>query len=314
MTTALITHPDSHGHLMPQGHPERVGRIEAIEAALAAPDFDALRRVEAPLAADSDLLACHPQAYVNVLRDNVPEDGFVALDGDTFLSPGTFSAARRGAGGNLRAVDMVIAGDARNAFAALRPPGHHAEAQRPMGFCLFGNIAIAALHALNHHGLERVAVVDFDVHHGNGTQALLWDEPRARFASTHQMPLFPGTGAAHERGAHDNVINVPLRHGDGRKAFRAAWEREILPLLDDFAPEMVLVSAGFDAHVADPLGGLTLDEEDFAWITHRICDLADCHAGGRVVSTLEGGYDLAALAASVAAHVSVLMERSGSHD
>ncbi|PWE29339.1 acetoin utilization protein [Maritimibacter sp. 55A14] len=310
MTTAYLNHAAGQAHLMPPGHPEQVARHKAVETALAAPEFDGLLREEAPLARDEDLRRCHPQPYIDALRGAVPEEGFVAIDADTYLSPGTFEAAARGAGGNIRAVDMVLAGEAGNAFVGMRPPGHHAEAERAMGFCLFSNAAIAAKYALDHHGLVRVAVVDFDVHHGNGTQALLWDEARALYASTHQMPLFPGTGAAHERGAHDNIVNVPLKAGDGGRELRTAFEGHILPRLEAFAPELVLISAGFDAHRDDPLGSLMMTEADFAWVTGAICDLAARHAGGRVVSTLEGGYDLPALAASTAAHVKVLMERS----
>lgn len=212
-------------------------------------------------------------------------------------------------GAACAAVDAVLAGEAANSFCAVRPPGHHAETGKVMGFCLFGTVAIAARRALDHHGLGRVAVVDFDVHHGNGTQDLLWDEGRALFASSHQMPLWPGTGTADERGGQDNVLNLPLPPGTDGAAFRAAWEAQALPRLAAFRPELVIVSAGFDAHADDPLAQLALREADFAWITHRLCDIAQDHAGGRLVSVLEGGYDLRALAASVAAHVGVLMER-----
>jgi acetoin utilization deacetylase AcuC-like enzyme len=311
MTTAILTHPDCLGHVTPPGHPERVGRLEAILAALEDPAFDALLRVEAPLAAEAEILRCHPQAYVDRVRAAVPAAGWVSLDADTHLSPGSLRAALRAAGAATKAVDMVIAGEAANAFCATRPPGHHAETETAMGFCLFGNVAIAAKRALDHHGLGRVAVVDFDVHHGNGTQDLLWHERRALFVSTHQMPLYPGTGDRHETGAHGNVLNVPLPPGTDGTRFRAAVEAMVLPALDDFAPELILVSAGFDAHRADPLAQMALIEDDFAWITQRLCDVAEAHAGGRVVSTLEGGYDLPALAASVAAHVGVLMERGG---
>jgi len=311
MTTALLTHPDCLGHVTPPGHPERVGRLEAILAALEDPAFDPLLRVEAPLAAEAEILRCHPQAYLDRVRAAVPAAGWVSLDADTHLSAGSLRAALRAAGAATKAVDMVIAGEAANAFCATRPPGHHAETETAMGFCLFGNVAIAAKRALDHHGLGRVAVVDFDVHHGNGTQDLLWHERRALFVSTHQMPLYPGTGDRHETGAHGNVLNVPLPPGTDGTRFRAAVEAMVLPALDDFAPELILVSAGFDAHRADPLAQMALVEDDFAWITQRLCDVAEAHAGGRVVSTLEGGYDLPALAASVAAHVGVLMERGG---
>ena len=311
MTTALLTHPDCLHHVTPPGHPERAGRLEAILDALENPRFDALLRAEAPVGEEADILRCHPQAYIDRVRAAVPADGWLALDADTHLSPGSFTAALRAVGAATAAVDLVLAGQATNAFCAVRPPGHHAETATPMGFCLFGNVAIAAKRALDHHGLNRVAVVDFDVHHGNGTQDLLWHERRSLFVSTHQMPLWPGTGDRHETGAHGNVLNVPLPPGTDGARFRAAMEAMVLPALDDFAPELLLISAGFDAHRADPLAQMALVEEDFAWVTRRLCDVADRHSGGRVVSTLEGGYDLPALAASVAAHVDVLMERGG---
>ncbi|SIO48757.1 Acetoin utilization deacetylase AcuC [Rhodovulum sp. ES.010] len=309
MTTALISHSASLGHVTPPGHPERVARIEAVNEALTAPEFTLLVREEAPLAGDADVLRGHGRGYLDAVKAAIPASGWAQLDPDTYLSPGSLEAILRGLGANLHAVDMLQAGEVRNAFCAIRPPGHHAEATRAMGFCLFSNAAIAAKHALDHHGLTRVAVVDFDVHHGNGTQDILWDEPRALFVSSHQMPLWPFTGAPEERGAHDNVLNVPLPpHADGAR-FRAEIERQVLPRLDAFAPDLVLVSAGFDAHRADPLAQLDLGVEDFAWVTERLCDIADAHCGGRMVSTLEGGYDLDALGACVAAHVRVLMER-----
>ncbi|SMX46737.1 histone deacetylase family protein [Actibacterium lipolyticum] len=309
MTTAILTHPDCLNHVTPAGHPERVARLEAVLTRLKAPEFDVLQRVEAPLAEEAQVLRCHPQAYLEKVKSALPASGSTALDADTHLSPGSLNAALRGVGANLKAVDMVLGGEVANAFAAVRPPGHHAETQTAMGFCLFGNVSIAAKYALDHHGLSRVAIMDFDVHHGNGTQDLLWEEERILFASTHQMPLYPGTGAAHETGAHGNVLNVPLPPMSGGRRFREEMEGQVLPALDAFKPELVLISAGFDAHFADPLAQLQWHEDDFAWATHRLCDIADAHAGGKVVSTLEGGYDLDALAASVAAHLTVLMER-----
>ncbi len=309
MSTVLFTHPAGLDHVTPDGHPERVARLRAVTAALADPGFDALVRREAPPAEVEELLRCHPQRYVDLIRAAIPAEGSRALDADTHVSPGSWDAALAGLGQVLAALDAVMAGQADNAFAAIRPPGHHAETEKPMGFCLFGSVAIAAKRALDHHGLKRVAVVDFDVHHGNGTQDLLWDEPRVLFASSQQMPLWPGTGAVTERGAHDNVINMPLPPGANGGQFRAMWEEHAFPRLKAFAPELVLISAGFDAHIADPLAQLALEVADFTWITQRLCDLADAHAGGRVVSALEGGYDLGALAESVAAHVQVLMER-----
>ncbi|WP_068115709.1 histone deacetylase family protein [Tropicimonas marinistellae] len=311
MTTALYSHPDCLGHVTPAGHPERVARLEAVAAALAAPAFATLDRRDAPLAERSELLRAHSESYVAAIEATAPSSGGVALDADTHMVPGSLAAALRAVGANVAAVDAVLSGDAHRAFCAIRPPGHHAERSHAMGFCLFNSVAVAAKRALDHHGLTRVAVVDFDVHHGNGTQDILWDEPRVLFASTHQMPLYPGSGAPHETGAHDNIMNVPLPPGAGGVAFRQAMERQILPALEDFQPELLLISAGFDAHADDPLAQLNFTEEDFAWVTTRLCELAERHCGGRVVSTLEGGYDLEALAACVAAHVTALMERDG---
>ncbi len=309
MTTALISHSDCLGHLNPPGHPERVERLRSVGAALEAEEFAYLVRVEAPLTEDAQLLRAHPARHLAALAARVPEHGFAAIDADTFVGPGTLIAARRAAGAVVKGVDMVMAGEVRNAFCAVRPPGHHAETATAMGFCYFDNVVVGARHALEAHGLERVAIVDFDVHHGNGTQDLVWDEPRILFASTHQMPLYPGSGAADERGAHGQIVNVPLPPGAGGGVFRAGMLQRVLPAVEAHAPEMILVSAGFDAHARDPLANLALTEADFAWATAQLCALADRVCGGRIVSTLEGGYDLTALAASVAAHVRVLMER-----
>jgi acetoin utilization deacetylase AcuC-like enzyme len=309
MTTALISHSDCLAHVNPPGHPERVDRLRAINAALEAEDFAYLVRVEAPLATDEALLRVHPASHLAALAARVPNEGFAALDADTFLCAGTLAAARRAAGAVAQAVDMVMAGEVRNAFCAVRPPGHHAETATAMGFCYFGSVVVGARHALEAHGLERVAIVDFDVHHGNGTQDLVWNDPRILFCSTHQMPLYPGTGAAEERGSHGQIVNVPLPPGASGGVFRAGVLGRVLPAIEAHAPEMILISAGFDAHTRDPLANLNLTEADFAWATARLCELADKHCQGRIVSTLEGGYDLSALAASVAAHVRVLMER-----
>ena len=305
MTTALITHEDCFDHVTPPGHPEQVARLDAVLGALEG--FDLLR-VKAPLAADDDILRCHPRAHLDAIRRAAPENGWRSLDADTHMSVGSLQAAYRAAGGAVRAVDMVLGDDATNAFAAMRPPGHHAERETAMGFCFFGNVAIAAKHALDHQGLSRVAIVDFDVHHGNGTQDLVEDDPRILFCSTHQSPLYPGTGAAHETGV-GNVLNVPLPGGTGSAGFRAAMEAQVLPRVDAFSPQLLLISAGFDAHADDPLAGMELTTEDFGWVTEKLCDLADKHCAGRVVSALEGGYDLQALGASAAAHVKVLEER-----
>ena len=306
--TILFEHDAALDHVTPPGHPERVARIEAIRRAISDADFGALDRRNAPIAAREDVLRCHPSAYIDRIAAAIPDEGYVSLDADTHVSSGSLTAAYHAVGGACAAVDAVVAGDDRTAFVLMRPPGHHAEAETPMGFCLFGTAAIAAKRALDHHGLSRVAVLDFDVHHGNGTQALLWDEARTLFASSHQMPLWPGTGGAHETGAHDNVINAPLAPMTGRREMQRAWGDVILPAIDDFAPELVIISAGFDAHAEDPLANLNWVEDDFVWLTRAIREVADAHAGGRVVSTLEGGYDLDALASSTAAHLRALME------
>jgi acetoin utilization deacetylase AcuC-like enzyme len=309
MTTAFLTHADCLNHLMPPGHPEQVARLQAILARLSAPEFDELLRVDAPLGRDEHILLVHPAAHLQALKAAAPSSGSRALDPDTHMSPGTLNAARRGVGANIKAVDMVLGGEVQNAFCAVRPPGHHAEATTPMGFCLFGNVVIAAKHAMQAHGLVRVAIVDFDVHHGNGTQDLVWNDAGIFFASSHQMPLYPGSGAPSEVGGHDNVLNVPLATGTGSAVFRRKFENEILPAVAAHDPQLILISAGFDAHMADPLASLDLTTADFGWATGVICKLANELCQGRVVSTLEGGYDLEALAASTAAHVRVLMEQ-----
>ena len=308
MTTLLLHHPASLAHDTGPGHPERPDRIRAIERALAADVFAGLRRRE-PDMADLDVVAlAHPRAYVDALVIAMPQQGYARIDSDTILSPGTLGAVLRGVGGAVAGVDAVMTGEAANAFSAARPPGHHAERTRAMGFCFFNNAAVAARHAQRAHGAERVAIFDFDVHHGNGTQDILWDDASVMYASTHQMPLYPGTGAASERGDHDTVVNVPLPAGADGAVFRDAVGSRILPRLAAFRPDLVVVSAGFDAHRGDPLAQLELDEADFAWATRAVMDLADRVCGGRVVSLLEGGYDLEALATSTAAHVATLME------
>lgn len=303
MTTAIYSHAAAAEHVTPPGHPEQVARYHAVTEALA--DL-AVERREAPLAPEAEVLRCHPQSYLDRVRAAVPARGFAMLDADTHLSPGSLDAALRAVGGACAAVDAVLSGDIDTAFVAMRPPGHHAERETPMGFCLFGTVAIAALRALDHHRLDRVAVLDFDVHHGNGTQDLLWSEPRVFFGSSHQMPLYPGSGAPTERGAHDQIMNLPLRPGSDGAAARDAW-RQILSRCAAFNPQLVIISAGFDAHHDDPLAELRWTEADFAAITGMIRDMAaDC--GAPVVSCLEGGYDLPALGRSVRAHVEVLME------
>ena len=309
MTTLLIENPAGLDHATPPGHPEQIARLEAVFAALSVAEFGALDRMEAPEAELADLLLGHPQAYVDATKAAMPATGRVSLDADTHASPGSWRAVLKGVGGCLAGIDAVLEGRVRNAFVATRPPGHHAEQTTAMGFCLFSNIAIAARYALERKGLARVAVVDFDVHHGNGTQDVLWDEPRALFASTHQSPLWPGTGAAHETGPHGTILNVPLAPHTGSDGFRRACEDTVFPHVRAFRPELILVSAGFDAHRKDPLAELMLETGDFAWVTERLCDLADELCEGRLVSSLEGGYDLNALADSTAAHVDVLIAR-----
>ena len=312
LPTALIGHAAALAHDMGAGHPERPDRLRVVNEILAGPSFASLRRVEAPEVDRSALLRVHPERFVDALLQLRPlERQLIRLDADTAIGSGTVPAALRGAGGAVKAVDHVLEQRAGNAFVAMRPPGHHAERETAMGFCFFNNAAIAARHAQRHHGVGRVAILDFDVHHGNGTQDIFWDDPSVMYSSTHQMPLFPGTGAADERGEHDTVVNVPLRAGDGGLAFRAAIDDIILPRIEAFRPDLVILSAGFDAHRRDPLGGLNLDEDDFAWVTRRIMALAADCAGGRIVSLLEGGYDLDGLSLSVAAHVTALMGGSG---
>ena len=308
MTTLLVTHSACLNHLTPAGHPERPDRLRAIERALEGERFQNLARVEAPAASLETIALCHPMDYVTAIRDATPQNGLAQLDADTSMSPGSFEAALRAAGGAVFAVDEVIAGKARNAFVATRPPGHHTEIARPMGFCLFNNAAIAARHAQKEHGIARAAVIDFDVHHGNGSQDIFWSDATVMYGSTHQMPLYPGTGAKNERGEHDTIVNAPLRPGDGGVKFREAFESVILPRLRDFAPELIVISAGFDAHMRDPLANLNLLESDFEWGTRKLMEVADKYAQGRVVSVLEGGYDLQGLANSAAAHVAALME------
>ena len=306
MTTLLLNSPQSENHLTPPGHPEQVARYAAVQAGLR--KLDLLRR-DAPIADDEDILRAHPARYLAKLRAASPLAGSAQLDPDTYLSPGSLTAALHAVGGACAAVDAVLSGEVKNAFLAARPPGHHAESESAMGFCLLGTVTIATLRALNHHNLSRIAIVDFDVHHGNGTQDLLWNEPRALFCSSHQMPLYPGTGSPTETGAHGQILNVPLSEATGSGPMREAYESLIFPRISAWKPDLILISAGFDAHQADPLAGLEWQTEDYAWLTHRICDLADAHCAGRVVSCLEGGYDLPALTASVAAHVGVLQER-----
>jgi acetoin utilization deacetylase AcuC-like enzyme len=307
MSTLLVTHPSCLNHLTPMGHPERPDRLRAIERVLEKERYQSLARDQAPLASVETIALCHPVDYVEQIRDASPDDGLVRLDADTTMSPGTYEAASRAVGAAVFSVDEVMTGKAANAFCATRPPGHHAERARPMGFCLFNTAAIAARYGQKHHGLGHVAIVDFDVHHGNGTQDIFWEDPSVMYCSTHEMPLYPGTGAKSECGLHDNIVNAPLRAGDGGEAFRDAFNDVILPRLRTFEPELMIISAGFDAHTRDPLANLNLVEDDFAWVTRRLMEVADRFGHGRVVSILEGGYDLDGLSRSVAVHVSALM-------
>src|ERR1700689_247127 len=307
MSTLLITHPACLNHLTPPGHPERPDRLRAIERALQGEKFQTLARAQAPMAALEIVALCHPMDYVTEVRGATPSEGMVRLDADTSMSPGSFEAAVRAVGGAVLAVDEVFSKKATNAFVATRPPGHHAETARPMGFCLFDNVAIAARYAQQRHGIARAAIVDFDVHHGNGSQEIFWSDKSVMYCSTHQMPLFPGTGAVIESGEHNTVVNAPLRPGDGGESFRAALETRILPRLADFRPELIIISPGFDAHMRDPLASINLSENDFVWATQKLMEVADRCADGRIVSVLEGGYDLQALGNSVAAHVTTLM-------
>ena len=305
---ALFTHRACLQHDPGAGHPECPDRLRAVMSALDHPDFVALLREEAPLASVEQLTRVHPVSYVESILALAPPPGDVlALDSDTFVSDGSVQAALRAAGGVIAGVDAVMEGWADAAFAAVRPPGHHAERAHAMGFCLFANAAIAALHARAKWGCKRVAVVDFDVHHGNGTQNIFWPDADLFYASSHQFPCYPGTGTAQERGSAGNIVNAPLAPGAGSAEFRAAWSDTIIPALNAFAPELLIISAGFDAHAADPLAQLRLREADFTWITEALLAVADANCPGRVVSLLEGGYDLDALAACTAAHVRALM-------
>jgi len=305
MTTLLFTDPVFARHETPRGHPECSDRILAVEAALSGPRFATLeRRTAAPASAEA-IAACHLQGFVDRLDASVPASGLVAVDGDTAMGPHTMEAARIASGSAVAAVDAVVAGEAHNAFVASRPPGHHAERARAMGFCFINHVAVAARHARKAHGVGRIAIVDFDVHHGNGTQDIFQDDAGVFYASTHQSPLFPGTGSASERGV-DNILNVPLPAGTAGADYRSVFDAAVMPAVRAFQPELVILSAGFDAHADDPLGGMLLVEADFVWITEKMMEIAAATAGGRIVSLLEGGYDLPALGRSVADHVATL--------
>jgi len=307
MTTRLYSHPIYLEHITSPGHPERPDRLRAIERVLEDERFSALDRVLAPEGDPASILLAHPQSFVDKVRAAIPQTGIERVDSDTVVSPKSWQAALTAIGAANAAVDDVFSGRAANVFVASRPPGHHAEKTTAMGFCLFNNAAIAARHAQKAHGASRVAIVDWDVHHGNGTQDIFWDDPGVLYCSTHQMPLYPGTGAKDETGA-GNIVNAPLAPRTGGDIFREAFNSRILPAIDNFAPDLIIVSAGFDAHHRDPLAEINLVEDDFDWATGQLMEKAQRHAAGRLVSLLEGGYDLQGLAFSVAAHVGRLMK------
>lgn len=308
MTTRYYFHPVCIEHEPSPHHPESPDRLRTIDRVLDDEAFAALdRRLPEP-AERSQVARAHPERYVERVLASIPEDGYARIDADTIVSPRSGEAALRAAGALIGAVDAVMTGEAENAFCAIRPPGHHAEPEQGMGFCLFNNVVVGAEHARAVHGAERVAVMDFDVHHGNGTQAMFWNEPDMFYASTHQWPLYPGTGDKSERGAHNNIVNAPLWPGADSDAFREAMETIVLPRLADFSPDLVMISAGFDAHRRDPLAQLALETEDFVWASEEIRKIAEKKCNGRLISTLEGGYDLQALGECTAAHVRVLMD------
>lgn len=306
MDTLLVTHAACFAHEVPEGHPECPDRLRAVLGALNAEEFALLVRAEAPLATVEQLERVHAPIHVETLLNGEPDEGFRRIDADTAMSPGSAEAALRAAGAVVYAVDEIMAKRARNAFCAVRPPGHHAEPDHAMGFCLFNNVAIGALHARDAHGVKRPAVIDFDVHHGNGTQAAFEADPSLFYASTHQSPLYPGSGAPDEHGVAHNIVNACLPPGAGSDEFRLSFTEIVMPALAQFDPDFIFISAGFDAHAADPLANLRLTEDDYGWATAELVRYAQTHCQGRVVSTLEGGYDLAALSSSTRAHVRAL--------
>ncbi|AUW41048.1 histone deacetylase family protein [Rhizobium leguminosarum] len=310
MSTRLYEHPIFLEHVTPAGHPERSDRIRAINVALEHPNFERLERRQAPQANEDAVLLAHPEEHlIAVMREIPEEEGEInQIEADTYASSKSLQAALTGIGGAMAAVDDVFTGRADNVFVAARPPGHHAEKMTAMGFCFFNNAAIAARHAQKTHGAERIAIVDWDVHHGNGTQDIFWDDASVLFCSTHQMPLYPGTGAKDEKGTHNTIVNAPLSPNVGSDHFREAFKSRVLPALDDFRPDLIIISAGFDAHHRDPLAQINLTGEDFDWATGRVLELADRHAKNRVVSLLEGGYDLEGLAESAGMHILRMMK------
>lgn len=310
MSIIVFSHDSAHDHDPGPGHPEAPVRMRTIMAALDEEPVPGVSHREAPPATRAQIASVHPERYIDRILSNVPDDGYVRIDGDTVMSPASGDAALRQSGGVCAAVDAVMTDDSLRAFSCMRPPGHHAEPEQAMGFCLFNGIAVGAMHARNAHDTHRVAVFDFDVHHGNGTQAMFWSDPDALYLSTHQMPLYPGTGAVTERGAHRNIVNVPCSPGTGSKPWRQMVEKQILPAIDGFVPDLLLISAGFDAHATDQLAQMQLVEDDFFWVTERLVEAAERHCGGRLVSVLEGGYNPPALAASVIAHLEAMSLRA----
>lgn len=310
MSTRLYEHPIFLEHVTPAGHPERSDRIRAINVALEHPNFERLERRQAPQANEDAVLLAHPEEHLIAIMREIPEEeGEInQIEADTYASSKSLQAALTGIGGAMAAVDDVFTGRADNVFVAARPPGHHAEKMTAMGFCFFNNAAIAARHAQKTHGAERIAIVDWDVHHGNGTQDIFWDDASVLFCSTHQMPLYPGTGAKDEKGTHNTIVNAPLSPNVGSDHFREAFKSRVLPALDDFRPDLIIISAGFDAHHRDPLAQINLTGEDFDWATGRVLELADRHAKNRVVSLLEGGYDLEGLAELAGMHILRMMK------
>jgi len=306
MTTRLYTHPSCVEHITPPGHPERPDRMRALDEAFANADFDALEHIEAPEGDTAYLELAHPKDFLAMVKANIPEEGLAVVDVDTSASPKSWDVVKRVTGAAMDAVDAVFEDKCDNAFVSMRPPGHHAEKTTAMGFCLVNNIAVAARYAQEKYGAERVAIVDFDVHHGNGTQDIFYDDGSVLFASTHQMPLYPGSGALNETGV-DNIFNAPLSEGDDGSKFKEAFRERIFPVLETFAPDFLMISAGFDAHYRDPLAGLNLIDDDFDWVTGKLMEISGKHCDNRLVSLLEGGYDLQGLAESASAHVKRLM-------
>ena len=307
MKTAYLTHSDYDLHLTPAGHPEQVDRLSVINERLSKPEFNNLHKLTSPMGTNEQVTLCHPESYVNYIKNSCPSEGSIALDGDTHVSAESFNSAMRAVGAVCEAVDLVLNGKAKNAFCASRPPGHHAEKSKPMGFCLFGTIAIAAKYAMKTHRLSRVAIIDFDVHHGNGTQNIFYDNEKVLYISTHQYPYYPGSGSEKEKGKFNNVLNVPLEAGTTAEEYLNAYEH-VLKKLKEFRPEFLLFSAGFDAHIDDPLAQLKLGSEDFYQLTKRTLEISKSMCNGNVVSILEGGYDLKALQDSSKRHVDALIE------